>query len=237
MEIRRRSVVNSLNENQSLNIASQYLVEIRAEGHTLITTDHNGNQENYNITGVKKLVCYDNLLTELPMFPEGLEVLICDNNQLVSLSNLPNSLKKLSCSGNRLTSLPPLPGGLDFLSCSGNNLTFLATLPETINYLDCRNNPLRYVNFIKNRPKTYGVPTLLSPNYFRYYYYKQNYILQSKTRYLFIFLLTKRINYHILRILDGVLFENLARGVPYHLDMQVQNRGIRLASHEMFFDQ
>jgi len=57
---------------------------------------------------LKRLLCENNNLTELPPLPEGLKLLYCNNNQLTSLPVLPASLEDLNCSFNQLTTLPVL---------------------------------------------------------------------------------------------------------------------------------
>ncbi|MBL0050410.1 MAG: hypothetical protein IPP29_02230 [Bacteroidetes bacterium] len=52
------------------------------------------------------LLCWNNLLSNLPPLPNSLTVLHCYVNQIDSLPSLPISLIDLTCSSNLLTSLP-----------------------------------------------------------------------------------------------------------------------------------
>jgi Leucine-rich repeat (LRR) protein len=91
---------------------------------------------------LKKLICYKNNLTCLPLLPQNLQELYCSHNKLTCLPTLPPNLKELDCSYNQLTCLHPLPQNLQEFSCSKNKLTCLPTLPPNLKELDCFSNKL-----------------------------------------------------------------------------------------------
>jgi hypothetical protein len=85
--------------------------------------------------GLKKLVCNNLGLEELPQLPEGLEVLECNSNSLTSLE-LPRNLIELNCNYNKLTSLE-LPSQLKKLDCGSNPLIRIPELPDSLEELAC----------------------------------------------------------------------------------------------------
>ena len=96
------------------------------------------------------LLCWNNLLSNLPPLPNSLTVLHCYVNQIDSLPSLPISLIDLTCSSNLLTSLPVLPSTLIILACGGNQLTFLPALPNSITSLECSQSLLTYLPALPN---------------------------------------------------------------------------------------
>ena len=118
---------------------------------------------------LKKLYCYDNLLTSLPTLPQNLEILHCFCNQLTYLPTLPQNLEILYCDNNQLTYLPTLPQNLEKLHCFDNKLTSLPTLPQNIIELYCHDNPIFKIvnsNILFQRIKNIQIL-----NNFRYLYY------------------------------------------------------------------
>jgi uncharacterized repeat protein (TIGR02543 family)/uncharacterized repeat protein (TIGR01451 family) len=99
--------------------------------------------ENFNDTGLQKLYCYDNLLTNLPSLPASLTWLDCAGNKLDGLpDSLPGSLAHLDCQNNQLAVLPALPTNLIKLYCNGNQLTELPALPLSLAEIWCQVNHL-----------------------------------------------------------------------------------------------
>lgn len=84
---------------------------------------------------LKKIVCSNNELEELPHLPEGLEELDCNTNALTSLT-LPRSLINLNCNYNKLTFLE-LPSQLKKLDCGSNPLIRIPELPDSLEELSC----------------------------------------------------------------------------------------------------
>jgi hypothetical protein len=89
-----------------------------------------------------RLDCYGNALIALPVLPANLRVLMCNSNALTELPVLPANLERLDCSSNALTTLPALPANLRFLNCSSNALTALPVLPANLATLHCTSNAL-----------------------------------------------------------------------------------------------
>ena len=93
--------------------------------------------------GVKKLLCSDNNIYELPRFPRSFHTLLilnCSYNKLHKLPELPLSLRELDCSYNTLSNLPELPIGLHHLDCSSNNLLCIPWLNKNLELLNCSRN-------------------------------------------------------------------------------------------------
>jgi Leucine-rich repeat (LRR) protein len=117
-------------------------------------------------TGLEKLFCYKNSITELPELPKNLKELTCYGNNLTKieidelhdlitldcrynkLTKLPNlnlhkRLLYLFCSENKLKKLPELPDSLQLLRCDHNKLHTLPSLPNNIEELYCDSNQLK----------------------------------------------------------------------------------------------
>ena len=62
------------------------------------------------------LMCYDNLLEELPELPPTLGQFWCNNNPIECLPPLPNSLYNLNCTNTMLTCMPNIPVSFDTAS-------------------------------------------------------------------------------------------------------------------------
>lgn len=194
----------------SLSVFGKNLIKLDVEGEFLVAYSENSKSEKFSLKGVTFLECSNNLLTSLPLFPDGLKVLHCSTNQIVSLPRLPKELITLNCSHNQLTSLPPLPEGLRVLNCSNNcltelprsskqlkslfcsnnQLTSLPFLPDKLVSLYCSNNPLIYVPFFKIRPLLFVISASLRKEH-SWRNYQTGYRLQETKRYLFLILLTE----------------------------------------------
>jgi Leucine-rich repeat (LRR) protein len=94
---------------------------------------------------LKRLYCYGNQLTDLPVLNKNLEELSCYDNQLSSLPELNEKLKSLGCSGNKLTYLPKLNKNLEILICYDNQLSSLPELNKKLEILICSHNKLTYL--------------------------------------------------------------------------------------------
>lgn len=124
-------------------------------------------------TGLEKLFCYKNLITELPKLPKNLKELNCYGNKLTKIPELPKNLKELTCYGNKLTKieinelhdlitldcrynkLKKLPNlnlhkRLLYLFCSENKLKKLPELPDSLQLLRCENNKLHTLPYLPN---------------------------------------------------------------------------------------
>lgn len=212
-----------------LDISEMYLVNIDFDqpSNKLITTDAEGNKQEYDVQGItslncssnglsslselpflEALSCFDNFLTVLHSLPKELKYFNCVLNRLTALPALPENLKSLDCATNQMTSLPTLPVDLINLYCSGNQIVKLPTLPEEIKRLDCSNNPLKYIQYLKNRPSYYLVPSHLREKHADGAY-QRNYVLQMLSRYLVYFFIRQSKYYNTFRVFGIILSETL----------------------------
>lgn len=211
-----------------LDISNLKITNISILENFLVTTDMSGAKRRYDVSKIETLNCDKNQLVTLPELPEGLKVLWCDRNLLVTLPTLPEGLKVLccrenlitflpsfpeglkylACSRNLLTSLPVLPQSLETLVCYGNQLKSLPKIPENLEVLDCHGNPLVCVQYLKERPVYYIVPSHLEEKH-SVETYQKNYDLQTRSRYLVYFFIQRSKYYNTFRIFATILSEFL----------------------------
>ena len=97
--------------------------------------------------GITKLVCPENLLTDIQELPESLVELNLKGNGIkyLPLDDLSN-LKELNISNNHFSSLETLPKSLEILKCENNYLKKLdLDGMDSLKTLHCSNNPLLVV--------------------------------------------------------------------------------------------
>lgn len=93
-------------------------------------------------SGVKILICKNNIISNLNCLPNSIEYLNCENNKIEELKSLPKSLEYLNCKGNSITNLTNLPIRLKYLNCSKNSIIDMSNLPNNLIWLDCSINKL-----------------------------------------------------------------------------------------------
>ncbi len=127
----------SNNQFQSIPTLPQNLINLDVSSNSL-----NSLPQLNNLPQLNKVVCSNNVLTNIPILPNTLTELYCDFNSITSLPTLSQNLISLECNNNYLTYLPSLEN-LQYLVCSNNNLSNgLPTLPSTLKSLLCENDSL-----------------------------------------------------------------------------------------------
>ena len=101
-------------------------------------------------TGLNKLYCQDNQLSELDLSKNTkLTYLKCSNNKLTELI-VSSNLKTLTCSGNKLTDLNVIEN-IEYLDCNNNNISQLNVSQNTeLYFLNCHKNKLKNLNVSQN---------------------------------------------------------------------------------------